>query len=132
MVVRKVTRRKDCKYYVERGLEKLGYSVNDRLQEKLAQNECTVTYTGCREAIDTTESYYGPFEMCITFQVDDNNEIPYMIMEIMPSITKYVEDSGAPWCTSFRFSKTEVRQLGGTTSIVNMYCIYDMELDWVD
>jgi len=129
--IRKAIRKKDCKYYVERGLEKLGYRVNSFTQEQLPKNECVVLYTDFKFNVDTTESYYGDIYITINFNVDDNLELPYAIIEIIANVTQYLEESGAPWCTSFRFLKPRITN-SGNTSYVELPAVYSMEVDWVD
>ena len=124
-------RNKDCKYYVEASLTTMGWKVNSTIQEKLGENECTVIYSQFDNNIDTTESYYDAVWIKIIFDINDNNQIPSVISTIVSNVTKDVESSGAPYCTSFYFGKAQVYP-GGTTNRVELNAKYMFELDWVD
>jgi len=128
--IRRVVRKQDCKYFVERGLERLGYKVNAYLQEKLEKNECSVIYTKVDYKVETTGSYYGDVYISIIYNCDNNNELPYSIIEIYDNITRYLEESGAPWCTSFRFLKPIFKNYADTTNI-ELQAVYSMEIAWV-
>jgi hypothetical protein len=130
MVVR-LKRQQDCKLEVEKSLSKLGYKNSPRLQEAMANKECVVTFTDVPIDIYTNESYAVDVELCIELNIDNNNEFPYTILEIIENVTRDVEASGAPWCTGFRFTKPTYSTLGETIN-VHLYAIYPMELDWID
>jgi hypothetical protein len=129
--IRRAIRKKDCKYYVERGLESMGFKVNSFQQEKIEPNECVVTVENCNFAVETTSSYYGEIVLRIMLNVDDNNELPYIVVEIMENITRYVEESNAPWCTTFRFLQPEFTEFGETHR-VDFICVYSQEITWVE
>lgn len=129
-MVRKVVRRLDCKYYVERSLEKLGYKVNDTLQEKYEPYECAVTYESCNFHVETTESYWGDVGLRITINIDENNDIPYRVVEILDTVTRDVERSKADWCTGFKFL-TPILYEYGQTHRVDLPAVFCMEINWV-
>jgi hypothetical protein len=124
-------RRKDVKYYVEEGMRNLGYKAHSNYVEKLGEAECSVVFADFDNNIDTQESYWDYVWLKIIFSVLDNNEVPYKIVEILRYVTKFVEDSGAPNCTSFEFGNIHCPQ-GGTATEVEMRCCYKFEADWVD
>lgn len=122
--------KQDCKYYVEEGLRKLRWKVNSNLQEKYGDRECAVVYSGYKSKIDTTESYWCHTYIKVVFSINDNNNFPEYIAEILNEVTKYVEESEAPNCTSFVFEEVKVVPYG-TTSVVEIYGRYSNEVDWV-
>lgn len=123
-------RRKDCKYYVEKSLQSLGYKTNSTLQEKYADKECAVIYTGFNNQLETQCSYWDKAFIKVIFEISDNNEIPFLIDTIMKKVTHDVEISEAPNCTSFYFNKTDVYPLGQSNR-VEMSANYAQESDWV-
>lgn len=124
-------RTKDCKYYVERSLARMGWKVNNTVQEKMSENECTVIYASFDNNLETTESYYNAAWIKVIFDVNDNNQIPTIINNIVRTVTHDVEVSEAPYCTSFYFGKAQVYP-GGTTNRIELNAKYMMEVDWVD
>lgn len=123
-------RNKDCKYYVEKSLQSLGFKVNSTIQEKYAENECSVIYSSFDNTIDTTQSYYDAIWIKILIDINDNNEIPSKIVSIVRKVTHDVEESGAPYCTSFYFGKAQVYPQGQTNR-VELNAKYMMEVDWI-
>lgn len=124
-------RKKDCKYYIEKSLRDMGFTVNDNIQSEMSEGECAVVYTQFDNNIDTQESYWDTVWCKIVFCIHDNNEIPYKIVKILRKVTNDVEDSQAPNCSSFYFGETDVIPLG-TTNRVEMNCRYSFEVDWED
>lgn len=124
-------RRKDVKYYVEEGMRKLNFQTNSNYTPEMSENECTVLYGDYDSNVDTQESYWDHQWIQIIFNLNDNNEVPYTIVRIKRFITKYVEASGAPECTSFIFGSCHPVKLG-TTTRVEMNCCYKFEVDWDD
>lgn len=125
-------RRKDCKYYVEQGLRSIGYKVNSTYQESLGNKECYVVYTGFGNELVTQQSYWNEAFIKIVLNIDDNNDTPTVIREILQVVTKYVEDSKAPECTSFKFLPNIDVNPYGTTSNVEIPASFRMESDWID
>jgi hypothetical protein len=123
-------RRKDCKYYVEQGLRSIGYKVNSTVQEKLGSKECYVIYTKFGNEVLTQQSYWSQVFIEVVMNVQDNNDIPFIIDEVLDKITKFVEESQAPQCTSFIFGDIDVNNLG-TTSEVVFNAKYKYERDWI-
>jgi len=130
MVVR-LRRTNDCKMQVELSLAKLGYKVQPRIQESVVSKECIVTFSDVPIDIYTDESYDFRIEICIELNIDNNNEFPYVIMEIVRNVTRDVEDSETPWCTGFRFTKP-VYSIGGEMINVRLFAEYPLELDWIE
>lgn len=124
-------RRKDCKYYVEKALQEIGFKTNSNYNNEQGENEATVVYFDFTNNIDTQESYWDLVWLKIIFTVLDNNEVPYKIRKILRFVTKYVEESGAPNCTSFQFDNVHAPPLGTSTQ-VEMLCCYKFETDWID
>lgn len=123
-------RRKDVKYYVEEAMKNLNFQTNSNFTNELNENECSVVYTDFDNNIETQESYWDIVWIKIIFNVNDNNAVPYKIREILTYVTKYVEDSQAPNCTSFMFGPVHALPLG-TLSQVEMSCCYKLETDWI-
>jgi hypothetical protein len=124
-------RRKDVKYYVEQAMRELNYTTNSNYTNELSENECTVVYSDFENNVDTQESYWDLIWLKVIFNVNDNNEVPYKIREILRFVTDYVEKSGAPNCTSFMFGTTHAPPLGTLTQ-VEMNCCYKCETDWIE
>jgi hypothetical protein len=124
-------RRKDVKYYVEEAMRKLNYTTNSNYTNELNENECSVVYNSFDNSVETQESYWDLVWLKIIFNVNDNNEVPYKISNILSFVTKYVEESEAPNCTSFMFGPVHAPPLGTTTQ-VEMSCCYKFENDWMD
>lgn len=129
MVIR-LKRNNDCKLQIENSLKKLGFKVNPRIQEKLDNKECVITFSNMIIDILTNESYDTKIEMCITLNIDNNNEFPYIILEMLENITKDVEDSEVPWCTSFRFTNIDCFADGEMVN-VKLYAQFYLECDWI-
>ena len=109
----------DVKHYIEEGMRNLKYKVNSSYVEKMGENECTVVFTGFDNDIETQQSYWDRVWIKIIFSVKDNNVVPYKITEVLAYITKFVEDSGAPNCTSFMFGPVDCPQNGTQTEVVS-------------
>ena len=123
-------RRKDCKYYVEEGMRKLGYKVSSNITNNLDNKECYVIYSRIGMGLDSQESYRTYAYIKIVINILDNNDIPNEIDKIHNAITKYVEESGAPQCVSFYFGDVNIDTLG-TTSNVTLDAQYNYEVDWI-
>ena len=130
-MVRRVRRQRDVKMAVEEGLKQLGYTVYPQDTGYLQPMECVVRYTGYDHEIITTESYWDSVEIVILYNEDNNNEMPIHIVEILENVTKYVEDSGVPSCTSFKFTRV-IPYPNGESTRVEIYATYDFEVDWID
>lgn len=124
-------RRKDCKYYAEEAMRKLGWKVNSQIQEKYADKECAIVYTGIHTQLETQMSYRPTVYFKIVFHVDDNNDIFEVNDSIIGYITKYIEDSGADYCTSFYFESTEFIPTPGRSTLVELIGRFYYEKDWV-
>lgn len=130
MPIYKVSK-KDCKYYVEEGMRKIGWKVNSNLQEKYAEKECAVIYNSFDNNLDTNMSYWDYAWIKIIFDLNDNAQLPDYITEILHEITSYVEKSGAPNCVSFVFGNVQTFAFG-TSTRVEMNARYAFEVDWVN
>jgi NAD-specific glutamate dehydrogenase len=125
-----VTRRlKDCKFFVEEAMRKLGYTVASEVQEKLGAKDCYVVYERFGNQIETTQSYRSMAYIKIVISIQSNNDIPPEMDRIRKTVTKYVEESGAPNCTSFMFTDTDVDMFG---YLVELHAIYHYETDWMN
>ena len=122
-------RRKDVKYYVEEAMRKLNFQTNSNYVNEMGENECTVIHSDYDSNIDTQESYWDTVWLKIMFNVADNGEVPYTISRVKKFVTNYVEESGAPNCTSFYFGPCPSTVLGTMTKI-EMNCRYSFEVDW--
>lgn len=124
-------RRKDCKYYVEKSLQSLGFKVNSTIQEKYAERECSVIYIKFDTNPETQFTYWSHVSIKVLFDVVDNNDIPNMVTEILKKVTKDVEISAAAECTSFYFNRVDVFP-NAQSSRIEMNAIYSMESDWIN
>lgn len=129
MVIR-IKRTVDCKVEVEKSLRKLGYDTNPVDQSSLHNKECVVTYEGVDLSVYTQEEYDAPVFINIEFNLDNNNELPYMIFELVKNVTYDVEQAQVPWCTSFQFTNAVTHNLGTTSNVV-LTAKYEPILDWV-
>lgn len=125
------SRNKDCKYYVEKAMRDLGFKVNNNYSNEMAENECAVVYSQFDNNIESQESYWSTAWCKVVFTVSDNDLIPEKITKVLRKVSIDVESSGAPNCTSFYFTDTDVVPLGQSNRI-EMNCRYSYEVDWVD
>ena len=130
-MVKRVRRRRDVKMAVEDAMNELGYDTNPQDTGSLGPRECVVRYSGFNHEIDTNESYWVGLEILILLNIDNNNEIPYQIVEILENVTDYVERSATPNCTSFKFTRV-IPYPNGESTRIELYSTYDFEIDWVD
>ena len=130
MVIR-LKRNNDCKLQIENSLKKLGFKTNPRVQNSLDNKECVVTFSNMIIDILTNESYDTKIEMCIDFNIDNNNEVPYIVLEMLENITKDVENSEVPWCTSFRFTDINYNPGEGEMVSIKLYAQFYLECDWI-
>lgn len=124
-------RKKDCKYYTEEAMKKLGYKVNSQLQEKLSKRECCVIYSGIQTQLETQMSYRPTMHIKILFNIDDNNDMEDVCDEILEYVTNYVEQSDAPNKGTFYFIDTNFDPTSGRGFNVEMTAIFMKEKDWV-
>lgn len=124
-------RRRDCKYYVEKSLQTLGYKTNSTLQEKYAEKECGVIYSSFTNQVETQMTYYNTIWIKIILEISDNNEIPTTINAIVKKVTKDVELSEAPYCSSFYFGNVDVFPLGSSNR-VEFNARYSTEIQWYE
>jgi hypothetical protein len=129
MVVR-IKRTSDCKTEVEKSLRKLGYDTNPVDQTSLHNKECVVTYGDVDLSVYTQEEYDFNVYIEIEFNLDNNNELPYMIAEIVKNVTFDVEQAVVPWCTSFQFTNSSPHKLGQSTN-VTLTAKYEPIYDWI-
>ena len=122
---------KDCKYYIERSMREMGFAVNDNYTNEMSEGECAVVYSQFDNEPDTQESYWNTAWCKVVFCIHNNNDIPQKISSVLRKVTRDVEKSEAPACTSFYFTDTDVIPLG-TTNRVEMNCRYSFEIDWED
>ena len=130
-MVRRVVRHDDCKVVVENTLRSLGYDVNVDKTNVLNNKECIVYYSGIPIDIYTQESYDVNVEITIHLNLDNQNELPYVVGEILANVTEQVEVSEVPWCTGFHFISVTPNQLG-SESTIDMVAKYEIELDWIE
>ena len=130
-MVKRIRRTSDCKTEVEASLRALGYDTNPVEQSQLHNKECVVRYSNVSSGIFTQEEYDFVVYIDIEINVDNNNEIPYVVMEIMKNVTHDVENSVVPWCTSFYFEDPVITPLGTSTNIV-LRGRYEPIIDWVE
>jgi len=121
--------RKDCKYYVEEAMEKLGYNVNSRKQNKLENKTCQVYYGDFDTAIVTQMSYWNEIPITIEFDIDDNEDVPYYIMQVQAFITWYVYASQCDYATGFYFNHVH-NDFTGESTHVTMIGIWQIEVDF--
>ena len=130
-MVKRIRRTTDCKTELEKYLKQLGSDTNPVDQTQLHNKECVVKYSDVDTAIYTQEEYDFNVYITIELVIDNNNEIPYVIMEIIKNITYNVEQSeAAPWCTSFYFTSSHVTPLN-TSSFITLTAKYEPIVDWV-
>ena len=129
MVVR--TRRVyDCKRNAEVAMTKLGYKVNSRKQEYLQSKECVVTYSDVSIEVLTQSEYEVTVEMRISFMIDDNNILPYEVVDVLKNVTDYVENSDADESTSFIFKRISIIEMN-EAFLVEIYGTIEFEVNWV-
>jgi len=124
-------RRKDCKFYVEEGMRKLGWKTNDAYQDVYAKKECCVIYSGIHTQLETQMSYHPTIDIKLIFDLEDNNDMFIVNDEILDYITKYVEDSNAMYCGTFFCRDTDFIPTGGRSYRVEMIFNYHHERDWI-
>lgn len=129
MVVR-IVRTVDCKMKVEESLRNLGYDTNPTDQTSLHNKECVVKYSNVKIDIYTQEEYEMDTFITVEFNIDNNNELPYVIYEMIKNVTYDVEQATVPWCTSFQFVDSDCRELG-TTHNVLLTAKFMPIYDWV-
>jgi len=110
-------RNKDCKYYVESSLKEIGWKINDQIQEHFDTRECAVIYSNIESEIETNLSYKQINYISILFDIDNNNDLPYVVEPILRTITNKVMTSGAPHCDSFVFTGAHSTQIGNSFRI---------------
>jgi len=128
-MVRRVVRRDDCKVIVENTLRELGYDVNADITNVLNAKECVVYYSGIPLDLESQMSYDVNVEITIHLNLDNQNELPYVVGEILANVTEAVEISEVPWCTGFRFTSVQPEMPGSLTTL-DMIAVYEIELDW--
>lgn len=116
---------------VENAMKSLGWNAFPADTNNLGPKDCIVRWTNYTFDLLTQESYWGTPEICITFNIENNNELPYIIDEILVNVTDYVESSGAANCTSFKFTHSVVQPLGELTT-VELYADIQYEKDWIE
>ena len=131
MVTQRYKRPDDCKMRTEAAIKKLGYVVNPTNVNQQSNKECVVTYSNISMEVLTQESYNFDVELSITLTVDNNNEVPYVIFELVEKITKEVEASETRHCTGFYFRNCHTNFLGDMCEITLVAC-YQFELDWLN
>ena len=130
-MVKRIRRVSDCKVEVETSLRALGYDTNPVEQTQLHNKECVVRYSDVDTDIYTQEEYDFVIYIDIEINLDNNNEVPYVIMEIMKNVTHDVENTEVPWCTSFYFTKPTVIPNGTLTNVI-LHGRYEPIVDWVE
>lgn len=129
-MVRRIRRTTDCKTELEKHLKLLGYETNPTDQNSLHNKECVVKYNDVDTSVYTQEEYDFNIYITIELVIDNNNEIPYTIIEIIKNITYFVEQSEVPWCTSFYFTNSHVTPLN-SSSLITLTAKYEPIVDWV-
>jgi len=129
-MVKRIRRIADCKTEVEKSLRALGYDTNPADQNSLHNKECVVLYDTIDTEVFTQEEYDHKVYITIDLCIDNNNEIPDTIIEIVKNVTDDVEESEVPWCTSFQFTNTSITKLG-TTHLAHLIAYYEPIIDWV-
>ena len=129
MVIR-IKRNVDCKVKVEESLRNLGYDTNPVDQTSLHNKECVVKYDNVDVSVYTQEEYDYAVYITIEFNLDNNNELPYMIFELTKNVTYDVEQAQVPWCTSFQFTNCSCHVLGSSTNVI-LTAKYEPIYDWV-
>jgi hypothetical protein len=116
---------------VEETLRKLGYDVNPEKTNTMNNKECTVRYTGIPIELECQESYSIKLEITIHLNIDNQNELPYVVADILCNTTQSVEVSDVPWCTNFHFINIPIQDLG-TEMAIDMIAQYEVILDWIE
>lgn len=129
-MVKRIRRIADCKTEVEKSLRALAYDTNPVDQNSLHDKECVVLYDNVSTEIYTQEEYEHKIYITIDVCIDNNNEIPYVALELIENITHDVENSAVPWCTSFQVTNSDVLKLG-TSHILHITACYIPIVDWV-
>ena len=130
-MVKRIRRTSDCKTEVEKSLKALGYDTNPVDQNSLHNKECVVTYSDVDLSVYTQEEYDYNVYIEIELNIDNNNELPYVIFEITKNVTHDVENAEVPWCTSFQFTNSSPQKLGSSTNIT-LTAKYMPIFDWVE
>lgn len=112
--------RKDVRFYLMKSLQNLGFKVNDKYQDAYAPGELAVVYTSVDFSQETTHEYLAHMIMNIIIDIDNSEELPYLVMKIIGTTQEYVENSGAPNCTSFKYSQpyTDNSHFGNTLRVI--------------
>jgi uridine kinase len=98
----------------------------------MSSSDAVVIYTGLHTLLETQESYRQVVYFKILLSISDNNEMQKIFYEIMPKITRDVEQSNAPYSTSFYIENTEVIETGGQSLDVEILCRFYYEHDWIN
>lgn len=130
-MVKRIRRIKDCKMEIESALRSLSYDTNPSDVNNLHDKECVVLYGDVDLSVYTQEEYDYKIYITIEFPIQNNNEIPYVIMDVVQNITDVVEQSEVPWCTSFQFTNCTVLKLG-STHLVTLTAYYEPIKDWTE
>lgn len=120
----------DCKIKVEECLRELGYATNALNTNKVSNKQCVVTYSNVSLDILTQESYNFEVEIEINLTIDNSNEVPYTIFEIVENVTKFVEASNVRWCSGFCFKHCSTNFMGEGCDIT-LTAYYQLEVDWM-
>ena len=115
-----VVTRKDVRFYLMKALQNMGYKVNDTYQESLQPGELSVVYDHIDFEQETTHEYFARMYMHIIMDLDNSEDLPYTIMKIIGKTQAYIEKSGAPDCTSFKYGQpyTDNGSFGNTIRVI--------------
>jgi len=114
-----MVKRKDVYYYLLKAFENLGYKVNDKYQEAMQPGECVIVIDHMDFEQITTMDYEAMIYYKIILVMEDPSELPYEIVRIIGNTQDYIEKSGAPDCTSFKYGQpyTDNNHFGNTIRV---------------
>ena len=130
-MVKRIRRTADCKTEVEKSLRAMGYETNPVDQNSLHDKECVILYDTMDTEVFTQEEYDHKVYITIELCVANNNELPYIAMELIKNVTHDVENAVVPWCTSFQFNHSSFIKLG-SSHIIHLTAFFEPIIDWVE
>lgn len=102
----------EWKLTIGRSMRKLGFKVNYQKGEKTDEGECYVYYTGFDTEVYTQMSYKMHSEITITWHERSDVKLPVRIRAVLENVEKEFVESGVAACTSFKFGKVFITELG--------------------
>jgi len=102
---------------IKRALEGIGYSVEDRPQEKTFTKQIIVIFDGMDIAVESHKSYRANTRITVNFKSDSSSDAIAKIKEMIQTIEPIIT------ALNFKFESPELI-LDGRTFYISLPCIY--------